>query len=476
MALPGTNFDGVYGTTVELVKQKSSALAGAYLAAQAPGLAIDGTIHPNDEMLFPGGDFAAQSRDDTLALYYRNGFQMCHALEQVVEWRFGGFEDVGALLDFASGYGRSTRFLVHKLPKERITVSDILEEAVDFQVSRFGVNGIASATNPADFACDRQFDVIFAASLFTHMPRETFGAWLHRLVSLLTPRGVLIFTTHSPETFEWSTGVPPPDADFSFVPHRYSRFLDANDYGNTYVKERELRTIAGEHSLLHLPRGLSNAQDLNILVRERDCDFSTLTYDYVPDAIIDNATIAGSKLSINGWAATRSRRCGIERLAIELAGREVAEVTSFTAREDVAAHYRDDGFRNSGWGCTIELHGRPLLLDDVLLLKVTGQCGFEWVIHAETMVSAAMRAPLARATHDALYRAVLVRAQFEEREAALKARVAALEGELAERSAEAERLTGTIRWMESSRFWKLREQWWRFRTTAPRRLRRGAPG
>jgi 2-polyprenyl-3-methyl-5-hydroxy-6-metoxy-1,4-benzoquinol methylase len=448
----------------------------AYLSAQAPDLAIDGTIHPNDEMLFPGGDFAAQSRDDTLALYYRNGFQMCRALEQIVEWRFGGFGNVGALLDFASGYGRLTRFLVHKLPKERITVSEILEEAVDFQTSRFGVDGIASATNPADFECDRQFDVIFAASLFTHMPRETFGAWLHKLVSLLTPRGMLIFSTHSPETFEWSTGVPPADADFSFVPQRYSRFLDANDYGNTYVRERELRAIAGEHSLLHLPRGLSNAQDLNVLVPERDRDFSTLAYDYDPFAIIDNATIAGSKLSINGWVATRSARCGIARLAVEIGGREVAEVTSFTARDDVAAHFRDDHFRDSGWGCTIELRDRPLLLDDVLLLKVTGQCGFEWVIHAETMVSAAMRAPLARATHDAQYRAVLVRAQFEEREAALKTRVASLESELGERSAEAERLAGTIRWMKSSRFWKLREQWWRLRTGAPRRLRRGAPG
>jgi SAM-dependent methyltransferase len=464
MALPGTNFDRVYGTTAELVKQKHSPLVSAYLAAQAPDLAIDGTIHPNDEMLFPGGDFAAQSRDDTLALYYRNGFQMCHALEQIVEWRDGGFENVGALLDFASGYGRLTRFLVHKLPKERITVSEIIEEAVDFQTARFGVNGIASATNPADFPCDRQFDVIFAASLFTHMPRETFGAWLHKLVSLLTPRGVLIFTTHSPETFEWSTGVPPPDADFSFVPQRYSRFLDPNDYGNTYVKERELRAIAGEHSLLHFPRGLSNAQDLNVLVRERDCDFAALEYDYDPIVMIDNATIAGSKLSISGWVATRSARCRIERLAVEIGGTVVAEVTWFGAREDVAAHYHDARFRDSGWGCTIELCDRPLLLDDVLLLKVTGHCGFEWVIHAETMVSAAMRAPLARATHDAQYRAVLLRAQAEEREAALKTRVASLEGELAGRSAEAGRLAGTIRWMESSRFWKLRNEWWRLRS------------
>src|SRR6185436_4705382 len=111
--------------------------------------------------------------------------------------------------------------------------------------------------HPRDFACGARFDVIFAASLFTHLPRETFGAWLHRLRSLLTPRGVLIFTTHSVETFEWSTGVPPVGEDFEFAARVYSRFLDANDYGNTFVKEAALREIAGEHALLHLPRGLS---------------------------------------------------------------------------------------------------------------------------------------------------------------------------------------------------------------------------
>ena len=460
MALPGTNLAGVYGITAELVKTKSSSLAGEYLRAQlGTERAIDPTIHPNDEMLCCGGDFTAQTPDDMLTLYFRNGFEMARTIEQIVQWRLGSFQHVNALLDFASGYGRLTRHLVTKLPKERITVSDIVAEAMEFQRTQFGVNAIVSATNPHDFVCDQRFDVIFAASLFTHMPRATFGAWLHRLRSLLTPRGVLIFNTHSVETFEWSTGVLPAGGDFVFDAARvYSRFLEPDDYGNTYVTQAALREIAGPHALLHLPRGLSNGQDLNVLVDESDCDFASLRYDYDPVAMVDCATIHGSTLRISGWAGTRSRDCRIEHVSLEIGGRPLAEFTSLFERPDVAAYFQEEGFRHSGWACTIDLSEHPVLIDDVLVLKATGACGFEWVSHAGTMLAAALRPPLATAMQDARDRAAAARAQFEEREAALQARIASLEEDAA-------RLEATICTMEASRFWKMRNEWFRVKAS-----------
>src|SRR5690349_4914072 len=91
--------------------------------------APDMNIHPNDQML----NFITSVRGSGLvgrSEYYVSGVQMMKILEQLVEWKFGSFDNVGSLLDFAGGYGRVTRFLVHKLPANRIWVSDIQAEAV----------------------------------------------------------------------------------------------------------------------------------------------------------------------------------------------------------------------------------------------------------------------------------------------------------------------------------------------------------
>ena len=43
-----------------------------------------------------------------------------HVLEPIIFRKFGGFENIDAFFDFASGYGRMTRFLVQELDPQRI--------------------------------------------------------------------------------------------------------------------------------------------------------------------------------------------------------------------------------------------------------------------------------------------------------------------------------------------------------------------
>jgi SAM-dependent methyltransferase len=448
-------------------------LLAAYLQLQTGNAAaIDTTIHPNDEMLFPGGDVDAQDPDNVRMLYFRNGFEMARTIEQIVRWRFGGFERVESLLDFASGYGRLTRFLLQKLPRERITVSDILAEGVAFQEQQFGVHGIVSATNPADFVCDRRFDVIFAASLFTHLPENTFRAWLDRLASLLNPRGVLIFTTHSVETFDWSTGEPPGDGEFVFVPLPYSRFLDAHDYGNTYVQEPYLRRLAtetlGEHSLLRIRRGLSGGQDLCVVIREPDVDFSTLAYDPGPVAMPDSVHIQGTRVDISGWVATRSRDCPITKVEIGLGGEILAELTTLSERPDVAEHFGEETFRHSGWAVSFDLRERPVSLYELVVIRATTACGFEWMSYVGTLAGAAFRARGALLMKREREHAALIKKINDARVGDLLQRIAALEERAArlEQTAgllidENDRLRTTIAAMEASRFWKVRRQWFR---------------
>ena len=54
---------------------------------------------------------------------------------------------------------------------------------------------LALAHRPEDFRPSEQFDVVFALSFFTHMPKSTFGRWLARLPRG-PPSGQLAFTTH----------------------------------------------------------------------------------------------------------------------------------------------------------------------------------------------------------------------------------------------------------------------------------------
>ena len=51
----------------------------------------------------------------------------------MLRWRFGSLERVGKILDFASGYGRVTRFLVRDVPPELVWVADVYADGVRFQ-------------------------------------------------------------------------------------------------------------------------------------------------------------------------------------------------------------------------------------------------------------------------------------------------------------------------------------------------------
>src|SRR5205085_3154702 len=92
--------------------------------------------------------------------------------------------------------GRMTRFLAAKVAPGRIWASDIKARAVDFQRRQFGVNGIVSTAEPEELTIDKHFDVIFVASLFSHLPESTFARWLLKLCEMCRPDGLVIFSVH----------------------------------------------------------------------------------------------------------------------------------------------------------------------------------------------------------------------------------------------------------------------------------------
>ncbi|MGZ4169252.1 MAG: hypothetical protein ACXVSA_21270, partial [Solirubrobacteraceae bacterium] len=95
-------------------------------------------VHPDDDMYAFSVSVVGSEALGALA-YVRAGASMMDVIERVAAWHFGDISKVGSVLDFAAGYGRSTRFLVHHLPRGTVTVGEIQSDALDFQAREFGV-------------------------------------------------------------------------------------------------------------------------------------------------------------------------------------------------------------------------------------------------------------------------------------------------------------------------------------------------
>jgi SAM-dependent methyltransferase len=112
------------------------------------------------------------NRKAALWKYFADGLQILNLVQDIARKKCGSLMNIRSFLDFASGYGRFTRFLVKELPRERVWVSDIYENAVEFQQQQFGVHGLESVPDPEDYRCDHRFDFIFVASYFRTCLRQ----------------------------------------------------------------------------------------------------------------------------------------------------------------------------------------------------------------------------------------------------------------------------------------------------------------
>lgn len=95
--------------------------------------------------------------------------------------------------------------------------------------------------NPDDFNHPSRYDVVFALSFFSHMPRSTWGRWLAALYASVLPGGVLIFTTQGQLSAKYF-GSPPLSADgYWFGSNSEQKDLDLANYGQTIVTEDFVR-------------------------------------------------------------------------------------------------------------------------------------------------------------------------------------------------------------------------------------------
>lgn len=266
-------------------------------------------------------------------LYLHQGARVAEMMETLGRAAWGEAWSRLPWLDFASGYGRAMRFLVHSKPADTIWVSDLQAPALAFQARHLAVGSLPSHVRPERFEVgargpQRPFALIQVTSLFSHLPMRTFGAWLKALWELTADDGVLAISTLDLSLLE---GTPllgsnrspgeGPEAGFVFQPTSESQALDPTSYGTTYLDEACFRDLVDRH--LGLPplgarrpvgqevrvervaHGVCGHQDLYLLGRRADLASLAAAVPRFPRGEIDRVEqVSPEEVELSGWAAS----------------------------------------------------------------------------------------------------------------------------------------------------------------------------
>ena len=157
-----------------------------------------------------------------------------HTGAEAADYIYDFAPNVKKILDFGSGYGRVSRFLKVRFPDAEILVSDPKKSAIGFQIENL-------KTIPDDYS---PVNLIFAGSVFTHLPKKLFQNSLHELMNRLIEGGALILTLH-----------PFIDNEFSIYPFTEEAALtgledpmDSMVYGSVYCSKEFLEFCVYSHT------------------------------------------------------------------------------------------------------------------------------------------------------------------------------------------------------------------------------------
>lgn len=237
-------------------------------ARRFPG--IPGRVHFNDFMLRDGSP-------EEVASYEERALNVFAHIEATLAAGGRSFAEIERWLDFGCGYGRVVRFLVERVPSERVYASDVVKEAVDFCSAEFGVHPVYSHTDLERLRLG-SFAFIYAISVITHLNERNSTAMLRLLGESLDPGGIALFTTHG----RWSLDHPGTygaeyeqmhdeiarrveEQGMAFLPYP---FRSDDDYGMAWHSREFIeRTIAELHGgrmrlLVFEPHGLDGHQDV----------------------------------------------------------------------------------------------------------------------------------------------------------------------------------------------------------------------
>ncbi len=392
-------------------------------------------IDERDDMLDFAISMFEHDRDRALVSYFQNALEQFELVRHIAGWR----GPVRRMLDFASGYGRLTRLLVHEQLADEVTVADILEGGMQFQAEQFGVRTILSKTRPEELVTPDRYDLIFVASLFTHLPPSTFTPWLRRLADALEPAGLLIFSVHD-------ESIAPEKVDgINFQSYSESRVLDAEDYGSTWVTEGYVReqvaSLGAGYDCVRLPRALAEWQDVYVI---SPSPIPAPKPRRTPKGFVDRFAIDKEGVRISGWATLLDEQA--DRVELRLDDEVVATTRDFASRPDVAA-WLGIPQAEAGWEAVIPHGAIRSFRYQAATVSAFSKSGEERILFLGTLDS--LNGHVAHEQVKELRHQLGVRGS----------EIAALNERVATTELQREALEQQIAAMKQSRFWRARDQW-----------------
>ena len=138
--------------------------------------------------------------------FIRSGQAAADSIRELLARNEVPIAEIGSMLDFGCGCGRVVRQWSNVPTK--VHGCDYNTGLVNWcrrrlPFAQFETNGLAP---PLPYA-DASFELVYALSVFTHLPRTLQQQWMGELARVLTPNGYLIVSTHGEAYLETLTEV-----------------------------------------------------------------------------------------------------------------------------------------------------------------------------------------------------------------------------------------------------------------------------
>ncbi len=183
------------------------------------------------------------------------------------------------VLDFGCGYGRMVRSLYYYVDPENIAGVD----PWDLSIEQCHIHGIESNISQSDYLPEdlpvaiRQFDIIYAFSVFTHLSELAARKSLDTLRKFISPDGILMITIRPIEYWHTDTNIAENrrltleddhrKKGFAFHPHdRYSVDGDIT-YGDTSMTLEWIRDNFPDWEVVLSDRPLNDPYQIYLALR-----------------------------------------------------------------------------------------------------------------------------------------------------------------------------------------------------------------
>jgi SAM-dependent methyltransferase len=148
------------------------------------------------------------------------------------------------VLDFGCGWGRLIRLLYKYVPSDKIFAVDPFDQSLNI-CRKHGVkcNLAQSDYVPRNLPFERQFDLIYSFSVFTHLSEKTAHVVLHTLRRYISDAGLLAVTVRPKEYWYAHEGGTAAtgmiklheETGFAFIPHERPPVDGDITYGDTSI-------------------------------------------------------------------------------------------------------------------------------------------------------------------------------------------------------------------------------------------------